>query len=854
MRPCKHVYMLTRVGFSFRRRITSSLCFLEAGGRARMKAQNRTSSKILIVLLFALLVTAAASSCGGPQAGARAKTYPVAGVAVESPAHYDSWPRDYDCWIPGEPGAVIMYGDTVKNGAGGGLIALLSVGGTLRAGEMAEFQIDKSGVAPPVVLIERGDLWLQDAGTVTARTSSAIIAPVEPKGANEESLCGIEVIPGGATTVTALNGQVKVQAAGASLTLQEGMSTTCEQGKAPSQAVEAEAQAPRGGYSNIIGLMEVPYFRNEATRSQTEDDAKAKLLVDPNDAWANVNLGRALVDAGHTAEAKEKFAHALEVNKGFSQALAGLGLVALDEGKWSEAVKLYEQARMADKTSLEARLGSAHAALGMGELGEAEKWYKSTLDLDSQSQLALAGLGIVNLLRGEKSKASNDLAEALKVQQYQAAALVFRSYMYALNGKLSSSLTSLKKASEARPDDFVIRADVADRYLRMGQNEAAASAFKRLSDSKDPTVMSSGYQGSGAVALLGGDLRNALADWTKAQDLSPDRAAVLEDLGQVDLLLDETEAAIAALSRAVAVDMSDWRAHEMLARALLARGSNPEAVTEGQAAVKLAPDEWSAHIVLGLALEACGAKDQAAVELSRGIALKPKSGLSAADHALFAEALQIQGKVPEALAEYKLAQEANPKDGSYYRLAGDMLSELGRDSDALAQYRKAAEMDRTDTLSQVKLAEGLYETGKKEDAIEVLQDSVERNPNDPLPRRLLGEYLLADDDVDGALFQLDAAIATTPIQPALLASALITRGNAKDRQEDFAGAIADYSRAISSDPARGDAWFYLAGDLERMGKPAEAKAAYANAAAICKDKPEWKKFYDEATTKMSQLG
>jgi Flp pilus assembly protein TadD len=290
----------------------------------------------------------------------------------------------------------------------------------------------------------------------------------------------------------------------------------------------------------------------------------------------------------------------------------------------------------------------------------------------------------------------------------------------------------------------------------------------------------------------------------------------------------------------------------MLARAYMAAGAGAQAVQEARNAVTLAPGEWSAHLVLGLALEATGASAEGAAEVSRALALKPKEKMSAADHAMFASALQRAGKPDQALVEYRSAALLDPSNASYRRLAGDVLIAMKRNGEALVEYQKAARIDPTDSLVQADLASALYATGKKADAIDVLQKAVEKDPNNPAIRRVLGEYLLADNDVEGALFQLDVAATLPGVEPSLLASILIDRGNARDRKEDFAGAIADYARAISTDPSRGDAWFYLAGDLERTNKPVDARAAYTNAATLCKARPEWQKFADEANAKLAQ--
>ena len=357
----------------------------------------------------------------------------------------------------------------------------------------------------------------------------------------------------------------------------------------------------------------------------------------------------------------------------------------------------------------------------------------------------------------------------------------------------------------------------------------------------------------GTVAEGSGDSKNAVADWTKAQELVADIPAVLENLGQAQLLAGDADAAATALTRAVSADPNDWRVHQLLARARLAQGSYAEAVAEAGTAAALVPMEWSAHLVLGLALDAAQNAAEGATEIDRALSLKPTGKLPAADHIMLADALTRQGKTPEALAEYRQAQLIDPRNGTYHRLAGEMLLAANRTKEALAELTKAVELAPSDMTARVELAKALYSSGHKEEAVKTLESAVAKDPNDPAPRVVLGSYLLDAGDVEGAVFQLEAARDAPDIKPDVLASVLVLMGNAGDRRQDFDAAVADYARAISSDPSRGDSWFYLAGDLERTGKPADARAAYANAAALCKDRAEWKKFYDQSQAKLAQL-
>jgi len=806
------------------------------------------------VLLLLALAAGTVSSCGRTSAKVKQKAYPVAGVVIEAPGRFDVLPQGASSWLPGVPGSCVFYGDTVRNGTGGGLILSLSKGGTLRAGELSEFEVAGLDRGAPAIDVNRGEVWCDlDAGTPATVTTPVAEASFPATSRREACVAGVKAAPAGPTTVTVVAGTARVQAAETSVTLEKGTQTVCEQGKQPSKPARVDAQAPAGGFSFLVGLQSSPYFSSAGTRDNAEDDARSKLAINPDDAWSYVNLGRALSDAGNGPDARASFEKALSIKPGFSQAFAGVGKTAIDAGNWPEATKYYDLARQADKSSLEAMLGSAASALGAGATADAEKWYKATLDSDAQNQAALTGLGILQLLKGEPDAAADSAAEALRIQPTWIPALELSSYLYAMGGSLDRSLARLESAVNSNPNDNDVRSAVADRLLRKGADADAASAYKVLAASKDTGLMAIGFAGQGAVAQASGDSRSAINDWARAQDLAPDVPAVLENLGQAQLLSGDAATAATTLGRAVASDPNDWRAHQLLARVRLAQNSGADAVVEARSAVALAPASWSSHLVLGLALQAGGSATDGAAEIARALSLKPKSKMPASDHVMLAEALIRQGKTKEAMAEYRQAQSIDPSNGAYHRLAAEMLLAANSNKEALAELRKAVSLAPADMTARVELGKTLYASGQKAEAVQILEAAVKKDPNDPAPRVTLAGYLLADGDAEGAQFQLEAAENAAGIRPDLLAEALVLSGNASDRKEDFAAAVADYARAISTDPSRGDAWFYLAGDLERTGKPADARAAYTNAVTLCKDKADWKKFYDEASARLTQL-
>lgn len=809
----------------------------------------------MALALALVLSVVLASSCGKSKPKAVEKTWPVAGVVCEAPGKADIRAEGSDIWSPAPPGSVVLYGDTVRNQKGAGLVMALSAGGTLRAGELTDIRIARDSDGTVGLELARGDAWIEGRQGETFRVSTPAARVTVPRPGGRKEACSFSVNAraAGATTVTMVKGTGRIEAAGEIASLSAGMRSVCEQGKAPGQPAKADVSMPQGGFSYFIGLQLVPYYRNAGTRDRTEDEARSRLAVEPDDAWSYVNLGRALSDAGNTTDAGNSFRKALELKPGFSQASAGLGMLALKDGRWSEASDQFEQARLADKSSLDALLGCSNSSIGTGDLTEATKWYKDTLETDPESHLALTGLAIVDLLQSRLTVAADNVKQALEIQPGHVPALLVQSFVFSMKGKIQTSLDQLKHAAESAPDDSRVRAAMADRYARTGMAEQALAAYKRLAGSDDKDWAAVGLQGMGCVAQSRGDLTGAIEDWTKAQEIAPEDPSVLEDLGQAQLLAGNPAAAVTTLSRAVNGDLTDWWGRGLLARAYLATGDKAQALDHAKVAAGLAPAEWSAHLVYGLALQSNGAMDEGTRELEKAVTLRPGGKMPAGYHAMLAEGLRRQGKKTEALAEYREAEKAAPAEGTYHRLAGELLTELNRPGEALAEYRKAVDLSPDDMLSRVRLAQAQHAGGKKDDAIDTLQRAIGKDPNHVEARIVLARYLIDDNDPDGAMFQLDAAIRMAGVSQEQLAEALVLSGNVKDRKEDFNGAVADYTKATAADPLRGDAWFYMAGDLERLARPADAKAAYGNAARLCRARPEWKKFYEESMAKLSVL-
>jgi tetratricopeptide (TPR) repeat protein len=148
----------------------------------------------------------------------------------------------------------------------------------------------------------------------------------------------------------------------------------------------------------------------------------------------------------------------------------------------------------------------------------------------------------------------------------------------------------------------------------------------------------------------------------------------------------------------------------------------------------------------------------------------------------------------------------------YFALHGDNLADLQRAA-ALASY---------DTTLQMRLARKELDAGQPEQAIVAWKRAMQANPVDPAPRNALLQYLTSDKRFGEAYDVTRAAMQRTPRDPQLLVNNGILAMQLGHADE----ALASWQKAVAAEPALADAHLYLAAELDREGKPADAAPHY----------------------------
>ena len=148
----------------------------------------------------------------------------------------------------------------------------------------------------------------------------------------------------------------------------------------------------------------------------------------------------------------------------------------------------------------------------------------------------------------------------------------------------------------------------------------------------------------------------------------------------------------------------------------------------------------------------------------------------------------------------------------YFALHGDNLADLQRAA-ALASY---------DTSLQMRLARKELDAGQPDHAISAWKRAMQANPVDPAPRNALLQYLTSEKRFGEAYDVSRAAMQRTPRDPQLLVNNGILAMQLGHADE----ALTSWQKAVAADPELADAHLYLAAELDREGKPADAAPHY----------------------------
>jgi tetratricopeptide (TPR) repeat protein len=193
-----------------------------------------------------------------------------------------------------------------------------------------------------------------------------------------------------------------------------------------------------------------------------------------------------------------------------------------------------------------------------------------------------------------------------------------------------------------------------------------------------------------------------------------------------------------------------------------------------------------------------------------------------------ASASLAAGQLTEAL---QLADEllaARPGEPGLHTLRGEILEAQGRMDEALAEYRRDAELFPDQARSLMRAAQLLRAQNRAREAEQALREAVQRRPRDPQPLVALAELLEATGRATEASTCIERALEANPDDPAAhyRKAWLLRRSGRADE------AIAEYQAAARSMPGDARIPFEIGSLYSEMGRKEQAAQYYESAIAL----------------------
>ena len=169
-------------------------------------------------------------------------------------------------------------------------------------------------------------------------------------------------------------------------------------------------------------------------------------------AVINNSIGLVLTRQGRLAEARDRFAAAVERNPGFAEARSNLGNALAADGRMAEAIEHYREAIRLKPDYVEPRIGLGGALLRSGRAADAAIQYRDAIALDPGLAQAHNGLGGALATDGRDDEALREYQEALRLNPQLPSVHHNMALLFMKKGDVAQARRHLETALSIDPD------------------------------------------------------------------------------------------------------------------------------------------------------------------------------------------------------------------------------------------------------------------------------------------------------------------------------------------------------------------------------------------------------------------
>ena len=242
---------------------------------------------------------------------------------------------------------------------------------------------------------------------------------------------------------------------------------------------------------------------------------------------------------------------------------------------------------------------------------------------------------------------------------------------------------------------------------------------------------------------------------------------------------------------------------------------------------------FAARSNLGACLAKQGKLDEAIAEFREALRLKPDFAPVQNNLGL---ALAEGGKLDEAIAEYQSVLRIMPNFPHAHSNLGDALRRKGKLEEAIAECRTALRLKPEFPDARDNLGAALMLQGKLEEAIAEVRESLRLKPSSPEARAILGAALIRQGKLEEAIAELHEALRLRPS----LSEAHDILADALHEQGKMDGAIAELREAVRFKPDFAEFHLRLSKLLYKQCRFVEALAELKQAHELGSKNPNWR--------------
>jgi eukaryotic-like serine/threonine-protein kinase len=549
------------------------------------------------------------------------------------------------------------------------------------------------------------------------------------------------------------------------------------------------------GVRDPESLKKLPFEEQSAWRTLW---AGVDSLLEAHEPWNHIRRGEVLNAQGNREQAAAEFKNAMRLAPDDGPACFHMATVMRDEGHVDQAIELFDRAVKWEGEHLDNPGGAiwelARTLRMASRFDDAVATYRRVREQN--------GVGPNDVRRADHEITATEaerslmsrLSEVIKGKPPAGTAESAALAQLASSRSLYASaarLWQLALAGARKPGD-VLRGGL--RY-----DAARAAALAASGQAKDDLPSDNAARAT---------LRSHAIDWLKAE---------INSLSQA---LDKEPAPD---RRSVARILEYWKVDPDLA-----------GVRDADALAKLPDKEQQAWRNLWADVEALldTAIEKGNGKLTASITKNHKASELVADsHKELGNALLKQGRLQEAIAEYREALRLKPNASHFHSTLGDVLKDHGKIEDAITEYREAVRIMPNDLRSHYFLGWILNDQGKLEEAIAEFKAANRINPDDPNPHNSLAVVLHKQGKLEEAIAEFRNAIQLKP-DVAWPHSGLGDIFKEQGKQEE---ALAEFRQVIRLLPDDLRSHFLLGWILSDQGKLEEAIAEFKTAIRINPD-------------------